>query len=182
MKLATLESDSYPVCTWVFIRLRRLHHDCVSTSPFLLSRPARLHCVNVSAFNAWMCLFSISNSGHWGVWKIFSSKSRKILIVDCPELRDSATYKLNKFNHPRNGQLKFILKKLLHYGWCCNVYYHCRQCLSLRLIVGKGIYHSHGELTLLHYTCDYIAFRTLTANAIWLSGRFHGYDAFFKSR
>ena len=121
--------------------LRRLHF--VSTSPFLLSRPAHFHCVNVSAFNTWMCSFSISNSGHWGVWKIFSLKFRKILTVDCPELRDSATYKLNKFKPPRNYQLESILKKLSHL-WVVS------QCLFLRsILVGKGICRSHRELACL---------------------------------
>ena len=74
---------------------------------FLLSRPKRFHCINVSPFSASMRLFSISNSGHWGVWKIFSSKSRKIRMVDCPELRDSATYKLKRLNNFESSACRF---------------------------------------------------------------------------
>ena len=33
-------------------------------------------------------------------------------MVDCPELRDSTTYKLKRLNPPGNGELGFILKKL----------------------------------------------------------------------
>ena len=38
----------------------------------------------------------------------------QILMVDCPELRDSATYKLKGLRPPGNGSLEFSLKKLSH--------------------------------------------------------------------
>ena len=46
------------------------------------------------------------------IWKTFSSMSLKILMVDYPELRDSATYKLKRLKPSGNGQLEFILNAL----------------------------------------------------------------------
>ena len=95
------------VCTPELLHLA-IRRDCITLLvPAILSRPERFHCINVSPFSASMRLFSISNSGHWGVWKIFSSKSRKIRMVDCPELRDSATYKLKRLNNFESSACRF---------------------------------------------------------------------------
>ena len=60
---------------------------------------------------------------------MFSSKSRKILIVDWPEPRERA--RLKKLRPPIIGQSGPSPNKLLTCGWCCNVDDYRSQCLTL---------------------------------------------------
>ena len=69
-----------------------IHHEAGPSPPvildILLSPLTSVYSFNIFSFNGWKWSFSTSNSGFWDVLKMFSSKSRKILIVDWPELRE----------------------------------------------------------------------------------------------
>ena len=68
---------------------------------FLVSRPAHLHSCKVISFELSSLLFSANNSWQCPAWDTLPSKLRNsLIIVDCPELRESATYKLKRLEPP----------------------------------------------------------------------------------